>query len=304
MSAFLLAPDDLAAIARALSFAHDGDDAVAEVWFNTLLDENLKSVGYRYPDAARISDWFEEGEALFTWANIPTEVITAEQLDELLRSYQYQSCEHPGWEESTARKATDVLRRVIAPAIVAEKNAAAAVIAERRAALAKLPTLYPKETAKVIRKILKAAFPATAFSVKTARGSMVSSVDIRWTDGPTAALVDALVGCFEAGTFDGMTDSYTYDSDTLLDVEGTKYRPGCRYVRTTRELSPTLARRCAEQVATYYGAPVPVIIEYVSQWTKEICWKLEHDTRIADEYASTLIHRAASDASRYTHRSA
>lgn len=117
-----------------------------------------------------------------------------------------------------------------------------------------IPTLWPKETAKVIRRLLRAAFPATAFSVTIGRGAGVSSVDVRWTDGPTGARVDAIVAGFEAGRFDGMTDSYEYDRDAYLLVDGKPYRPGTKYVMTQRECSPALIARAARAVMDYRWA--------------------------------------------------
>ncbi len=118
---------------------------------------------------------------------------------------------------------------------------------------AELPSLMPKETAAAIRKILRAAFPATRFSITTARGSMVSSVDIRWTDGPTTQRVDELVGGFEAGHFDGMTDSYEYDRSAYLLIEGKAYRPGTRYVHTHRDHSPRAVARALRAVLAYWA---------------------------------------------------
>ena len=117
-----------------------------------------------------------------------------------------------------------------------------------------LPSLHPKATAAAIRKLLRATFPACRFSVTVGRGSGVSSVDVRWTDGPTVARVEALVSCFEAGSFDGMTDSYSYDRDTYLMVDGAMCRPGTRYVMTARECSPRLVARAARAVMDYRWA--------------------------------------------------
>lgn len=50
------------------------------------------------------------------------------------------------------------------------------------------------QVAKEIRAILKANFPKTKFSVKSSRFSMGSSVNTSWTDGPTTAQVDELIG--------------------------------------------------------------------------------------------------------------
>lgn len=125
-----------------------------------------------------------------------------------------------------------------------------------------LPSLCPKETAVAIRGILKKAFPTCKFSVVTERGSMVSSVRVRWTDGPTVKLVEALIACFEAGSFDGMTDSYDYDRDTFLMLDGVLQRPGCKYIFTERRVSPELANKCIAQVAAFWGGVevVPVAV--------------------------------------------
>lgn len=114
-----------------------------------------------------------------------------------------------------------------------------------------LEWLNPKETAAHIRRILKAAFPATKFSVITERGSMVSSVRIGYTDGPTVKRVEALVNGFEAGSFDGMTDSYNYDRDCAVMIDGVAYRPGCRYVFVNRELSPRAVLLAMSAVMNY-----------------------------------------------------
>lgn len=71
--------------------------------------------------------------------------------------------------------------------------------------------------AENIRRELKAEFPKTAFRVT----SDYNSVDVYWTNGPTSDAVKKITGKYEAGHFDGMTDSYTYDQDsTFADVFG------------------------------------------------------------------------------------
>lgn len=306
MSAYLMSAADLAAIARAAAKMDGRIDA--ETVFNVLLDENLKSLGYRYEDAGRIADWCDDGEAAYTWERLEPVEHSAGELDDMVRSYQYQSCEHPEWQDSAARKLTDVLRAWLAPQVQAEKDAEAAKIQARRAALAKLPTLYPKETAAAIRKLLKAQYPSTKFSVKTERGSMVSSVRISWTDGPTKHAVGSLVGSFEAGKFDGMTDSYDYDHDHVLMIDGAQYTPGCRYVFCEREISDTLANRCIAQIVEYWGGidnppralPGPCGFNVSDNRGREPIRKDMDHTH--DWY--TMIHRAAEDRTRYTRESA
>jgi hypothetical protein len=147
------------------------------------------------------------------------------------------------------------------------------------------PTLYPKETAVVIRRVLRAAFPAVKFRVTIGRGSMVSSVHIHWTDGPTRARVEALVAGFEAGKFDGMTDSYSYDRSAFLDVDGVLYRPGTRYVFAERSLSDAGWTLVAAHVARMWGVPVPPR-------------NASSNVRVpnaGDQYFSDLVYRAAAD---------
>jgi hypothetical protein len=165
-----------------------------------------------------------------------------------------------------------------------------------------LPTLSDKETAKVIRSLLRATFPTTTFSVRCGRGAGVSSVRISWTDGPTAARVDSLVGAFEAGSFNGMTDSYDYDRDSFLNIDGVMYRPGTRFIFTERTLSVSLVNRCIAQVTEFWGGVdvVPVAVE--SSWG----WALADDMSRKPVRAdldldwSTAIYRAAANRETYT----
>ena len=87
------------------------------------------------------------------------------------------------------------------------------------------------DTAKRIKKELKAAFPGTEWSVRTAHGS---TINIHWTDGPTTEMVDGMVGKYEHGYFDGMDDMYHY-TDSLIE-DGVKW--SVKYVFTNRHQSP------------------------------------------------------------------
>lgn len=168
--------------------------------------------------------------------------------------------------------------------------------------------LTPKSSATLIRQILRAAFPATKFRVTTGRGAGVSSVHIRWTDGPTPARVDELVQPFSCGHFDGMTDSFNYrqGADRFLLIDGRTYVRGARHVFTERDISAALANRCIASIAAYWGGitePLPVAVEpecgrgYViadGRGRERIRSDLDHTQ---DWYS--LIHRAANDRTRY-----
>jgi hypothetical protein len=126
----------------------------------------------------------------------------------------------------------------------------------------RVTTLYSRETAAILRRILRQAFPACRFSVRTGRGSGVSAVDVRWTDGPTRRAVEAIAHQFKAGSFDGMTDSYDYKrgTDRYLVVDGVTYEVGCQYVSCERTLSPAFRLRIAQAISARWGdLPVPTL---------------------------------------------
>lgn len=62
----------------------------------------------------------------------------------------------------------------------------------------------PKDLSTLIRDALRRAFPGSAFSVTTKRGT--GSVNVRWQDGPAGKAVETVAGAFETKGFDGMID--------------------------------------------------------------------------------------------------
>src|SRR5690606_14726762 len=62
----------------------------------------------------------------------------------------------------------------------------------------------------------------------------------------------AFVACFQAGSFDGMTDMYEYDRASFVEIDGGIYRPSTRYVFTQRTVSARLIVRAARAVASYW----------------------------------------------------
>jgi len=84
------------------------------------------------------------------------------------------------------------------------------------------------QAAKIIRRLLKAKFPETKFSVKCDKYSMGSSMDISWFDGPTKEMVEKIARNFETKDFDGMNDM-SYGKDSWLLPDGScspAYSPG------------------------------------------------------------------------------
>ena len=76
----------------------------------------------------------------------------------------------------------------------------------------KRPMSEHARAAKAIRAKLKATYPSTKFSVTSESFAGGDAVNVSWTDGPTTNQVESLIHWHEAGTFDGMTDSYDYDN--------------------------------------------------------------------------------------------
>jgi hypothetical protein len=125
-----------------------------------------------------------------------------------------------------------------------------------------------------IRIMLKAAFPGVKFSVKSDSFSMGDSVDISWTDGPTAAEVDAITGKFSAGSFSGMDDSYTYTSSPWGELFGSS-----KYVNTSRSLSDSAV---GEILASIYPeeSTRPSVADY-------------HAGRVRDEHGRSPVYMAS-----------
>jgi Large polyvalent protein associated domain 29 len=90
-----------------------------------------------------------------------------------------------------------------------------------------------------IRRELRAAFPAFKFAIHSRSFAGGDSIDIQWTLGPTEKEVRAITDKYQTGSFDGMTDLYTYDPDRSF----TATHGGSKYVQTSRSLGdaePTL----------------------------------------------------------------
>ncbi len=120
------------------------------------------------------------------------------------------------------------------------------------------------ETAQLVRQALKTAFPGHKFSVRAKTYSGGASVDIAWTDGPTAKQVDAICKRFEGATFDGMIDLKSYREPVRIDGQLVSF--GADYVMTQRELSADLLKRCALEVARKWDCPVARVWEETSTW--------------------------------------
>lgn len=81
-----------------------------------LADENAKSVAFRYGKAPASvcapSSWPSQ-----SWTPCPVKILMA------IKCYEYQSCEHPEWETSSAKRFCDRLRDVAIEALPAYGDA-------------------------------------------------------------------------------------------------------------------------------------------------------------------------------------
>ena len=173
------------------------------------------------------------------------------------------------------------------------------------------------QTAKLIRTALKAAFPATVFSVRSKTYSGGAAIEIHWTDGPTDRLVSAISKPFQGGEMDGTIDMATTHSSWLqpdgkackaIDQGTTRSRgsrppednamplPGCRLVRfgadhvfTYRALSPAFAGRVLARVQGLYGNQAQLAVEVSKHDGSAYLTGDMHMERIGREIASRLV---------------
>lgn len=98
--------------------------------------------------------------------------------------------------------------------------------------------------AKNIRTELKRAFPGVKFSVTSSRFSGGDAIRINWTDGPTSDQVDEIADRYEAGTFNGQDDSYTYSMSDWAYAFG-----DAKYISTSRNYSDKAVSDIIKRVA-------------------------------------------------------
>lgn len=134
------------------------------------------------------------------------------------------------------------------------------------------------ETAKLVRKALKLAFPTTKFSVRSEKYAGGASIHVNWIDGPSQSMVDKVAGVYAGADFDGMIDLKTHNdhwlepdgSATMAKREGTTgsfvgavYDPptansvlvsfGADYMICQRRLSSEVEAKVKYEIADYLG---------------------------------------------------
>lgn len=108
------------------------------------------------------------------------------------------------------------------------------------------------EAAKMLRPVLRAAFPGVKFSVRIDRYSMGASIDVAWTDGPTEGSVRNAAYGFNGGRFEGMTDCAYSANSWYCAKHGARSAEtyGCDLAENN---GPTNSRCCGEVELVHFS---------------------------------------------------
>lgn len=174
------------------------------------------------------------------------------------------------------------------------------------------------DTAKLVRKALAAEFPGQKFSVRSHTYAGGASIDVSWTDGPTAAQVDRILNKFESARFDGSIDMQVSVSHWLCPEHGVEVAStpgtegskdvipavesvvgpcleaelvhfGSHYVMGQRTLSPEFRQLLIDDLEAALG--VPYTDQLMAGWVTREGDILRGDS--PREYGSTLVHQLA-----------
>ena len=170
------------------------------------------------------------------------------------------------------------------------------------------------ETAKLVRKDLKANFPKIKFSVRSDTYSMGASIRVNWDDGPTQDQVDSVICVYESSGFDGMVDlaygktSFILKSGEIVsgNSQGTQdsmgvdpavkreLPPGAEevsfgsdYVTCSRHISLNIEMEVAQKLALQHNITEPIeIVE--TEYSKYIKYP---NVMIWNDWFNTVVHR-------------
>lgn len=109
------------------------------------------------------------------------------------------------------------------------------------------------QAAANMRVLLKQQFKGVKFGVT----SDYNSVNVRWTDGPTDAAVNAIIGRFDIGQADYNTDYFYTTKTPFSELFG-----GCQYLNTHRKAG---AEAVMEALVSLFGEDGPTVDDYEAQ---------------------------------------
>jgi hypothetical protein len=119
------------------------------------------------------------------------------------------------------------------------------------------------DTAKFVRAALKETFPGVKFSVKSSVYAGGASINIAYTDGPSASQVEAVAQAFQGAYFDGMTD---YKGRNYNTLDGQAVRFGADFIFVKRNFTAPTLTGVVVQVCNYYGFDNEILIDGGGQY--------------------------------------
>lgn len=153
------------------------------------------------------------------------------------------------------------------------------------------------ETAKLVRAALKESFPGVKFSVKSSTYAGGASINVAYTDGPSASQVEGITSAFQGSYFDGMTD---YKGSNYNSLDGQPVRFGADFIFVNRKFTAPLLTGVVVDVCNKYGFDNEILIDgggqYFGAYIKEVGPNADSlargfDTRDIDR----IIRQAASE---------
>jgi hypothetical protein len=114
------------------------------------------------------------------------------------------------------------------------------------------------DTAKLVRAALKETFPGVKFSVKSSVYAGGASINVAYTDGPSAGQVEAVAKAFQGAYFDGMTD---YKGSNYNTLDGQAVRFGADFIFVNRKFTAPTLTGIVVQVCNYYGFDNEILID-------------------------------------------
>ncbi|MBO0790931.1 MAG: hypothetical protein J2P36_08285 [Ktedonobacteraceae bacterium] len=142
------------------------------------------------------------------------------------------------------------------------------------------------ETAKIIRQVLKEAFPGGNFSVRKDH----HTVRIAYTDGPSIPQVEEKVRFFESATFEQNGADTIRGASAVKKWKGEMVVFGSDYIAIERNYSMEMYQKVARAYCERYGYQFPLITE--SEYTGSPT--IKDDYRVNDrDYISQAIEKVA-----------
>jgi hypothetical protein len=150
------------------------------------------------------------------------------------------------------------------------------------------------QTAKLVRAALKEAFPGVKFSVKSSTYAGGASINVSYTDGPSASQVEGIAKAFQGSYFDGMTD---YKGSNYNSIDGQQVSFGADFVFVNRKFTAPTLTGIVVDVCNKYGFDNEILIdgggEYFGAYIKAVGPNADSEARGFTTYDIDLIIREA-----------